>query len=711
MSLLAPLYFFGALAVGLPILFHLIRRHPRGEIEFSSLMFLRPSPPRLTRRSRLDNWLLLLIRALVLTLLAAAFARPFLRSVASLEAELPGRRLVLLIDTSASLQRAGLWQQSLDKARDVIADLQPADRLAIVSFDREPKTLLGFEQSSQLTPAQLKTTAGNLLRDLSPSWQRTELGRAISYAADLALAYEPEDDTEAGLERADDSARVSASGPAQMVLITDMQSGGHMESLQSYAWPKDLRLDVRQVTTTAKTNASAQILVATPELEADQRRVRVRVANSADASESRFSIGWSGDELSAGSAMELPVQVPPGQSRVVRLPIPTPGTTSLLLRGDDHSFDNVRYIVSPQPISMSLLYLGDVVADPRDNPFHYLQLVPLSNQRRTVSVEAISEDKLVEVPDPKQVPLILLAKSVSQPVATRLRDYVESGGRLLVLFADQKGSDSLAENLNQIASSELAVNEADVDDYVMLSRIDFAHPVFETMADPQFNDFSKIRFWSHRKITNLADGWEVIVDFEDGDPALVEQEMGEGRLLVLTAGWQPEASQLALSSKFIPLVFSLFQPNQRSTAADRYTVGEPIDFLPSETATITTPAKTAFDFQSPDDLDGIDQPGVYQYTDGEVSRSFAVNLDDAESRTDPLDEDEFERLGVILGKNLTAEQAIADQRQLRDRELERQQKIWQWLLVAALGLLAVEIWLAAKWSRRRGDDVSELAEV
>ena len=106
MSLLAPLYFLGALAVGLPILFHLIRRQPKGQVEFSSLMFLRPTPPRLTRRSRLDNWLLLLLRALALMLLAAAFARPFLRSVAVSDQELPGRRIVLMVDTSASMQRA-----------------------------------------------------------------------------------------------------------------------------------------------------------------------------------------------------------------------------------------------------------------------------------------------------------------------------------------------------------------------------------------------------------------------------------------------------------------------------------------------------------------------------------------------------------------------------------------------------------------------------
>ena len=79
------MYILGALAIAAPILFHLIRRTPRGEVPFSSLMFLAPSPPRLTRRSRLDNILLLLLRAAALALLAFAFARPFLREGARLD--------------------------------------------------------------------------------------------------------------------------------------------------------------------------------------------------------------------------------------------------------------------------------------------------------------------------------------------------------------------------------------------------------------------------------------------------------------------------------------------------------------------------------------------------------------------------------------------------------------------------------------------------
>src|SRR5438876_3043891 len=79
MSFLAPLFLLGALAVALPVVFHLIRRTSKEKITFSSLMFLQPTPPRVTRRNRLENIFLLFLRCLVLCFLALGFARPFLQ--------------------------------------------------------------------------------------------------------------------------------------------------------------------------------------------------------------------------------------------------------------------------------------------------------------------------------------------------------------------------------------------------------------------------------------------------------------------------------------------------------------------------------------------------------------------------------------------------------------------------------------------------------
>lgn len=709
MSLLAPLYFLGALAISLPIIFHLIRRRPKGQVEFSSLMFLRPTPPRLTRRSRLDNWPLLLIRALALLLLAAAFARPFVRSVALSDAELPGRRLMLVVDTSASMQRDGLWQQALDHANEIIDDLQPADRLAIVSFDSTPKSQLSFQQSSEMTPEQRKTAARNALRDLAPTWHHSETGRALSFAGDLAVSYEVEDPTATrigDIDQPEDAiATPRGTGPAQMILISDLQSGSELESLQVYAWPKDLRLDVRKVVAQRRTNASATILQTEADLDEPDDRVRVRVTNSEDATDSRFRVRWiGGSDSNTRNRTELPVQVPPGQSRVVRMPLPEPGVTELQLTGDDHSFDNQHYIVSPEAEELSLWQLGSDSSDPRESLLYYLQRIPLNNPYRTVAVERIDQQALIETPDPKKVPLIVLSQAVEDAAATRLREFVAAGGRLLAVVTETGAvggeSDALIRTVNHIASSALEVTEADVDDYVMWSRIDFTHPIFAPMADPKFNDFTKIRFWNHRTISNLTEDWNVIASFDDGDPAMIETSIDQGRLIVLSTGWQPTASQLAMSTKFIPLVFSLFEAGGGGAASDRYEVGGRLDFEPSETATITTPAGTEVAFKERADQEAVDQPGIYRFTDEESDRRFAVNLKESESHTAPFSEDQLERFGVTLGKNITTAEARENQRQLRDRELESEQKMWQWLLVAALVMLGLETLLGMLWTRR-----------
>ena len=118
MSLLAPLYILGALAIALPVLFHLIRRTPQGRQDFSSLMFLDPSPPRITKRSRLNNVLLLILRATALALLAFAFARPFFKQSATADvSHSQGKRVALLVDTSASMRRGDLWRRRPDKPR------------------------------------------------------------------------------------------------------------------------------------------------------------------------------------------------------------------------------------------------------------------------------------------------------------------------------------------------------------------------------------------------------------------------------------------------------------------------------------------------------------------------------------------------------------------------------------------------------------------
>src|SRR5687768_4823027 len=145
MGILAPLYLAGLAVLTLPLLLHLVRRTPKGRKEFSSLMFLSPSPPRLTRRSRLDQILLLLMRLAALALLAFAFSRPFVRQSRVLVLEdLPQRRVAIVIDASASMRRGDLWKQAIAQAEKDLAELGPHDEVALYSFADRLQTVVPF---------------------------------------------------------------------------------------------------------------------------------------------------------------------------------------------------------------------------------------------------------------------------------------------------------------------------------------------------------------------------------------------------------------------------------------------------------------------------------------------------------------------------------------------------------------------------------------
>ena len=77
MSFLAPLFLLGLAALAIPVLVHLTHRQRREPVAFPSLMFLRRVEFRTTKRQRIRNWLLFLLRVLGVILLALAFSRPF----------------------------------------------------------------------------------------------------------------------------------------------------------------------------------------------------------------------------------------------------------------------------------------------------------------------------------------------------------------------------------------------------------------------------------------------------------------------------------------------------------------------------------------------------------------------------------------------------------------------------------------------------------
>ncbi|MEK6259487.1 MAG: BatA domain-containing protein [Planctomycetota bacterium] len=692
MTPLAPLYLLGALAVVGPILFHLWRRTPRGRREFSTLMFLTQSPPRVTSRSRIEHWLLLLLRGAVICLLALAFARPLWRAPITEPEQASDEELIaVLVDTSASLRRDGAWSDLMRQVNEHVSKLPAKATVGLFRFDDRWSALADFSELKSLEPAARGEVVRARLNELKPNWGGTNLGEALVRTA-------------SALQEAQTNRALPAK--LRILLASDLPAGANLDALRGFEWPGDLRVEPLVARASSPSNAGLQLVERNLDLGDDL--LRVRVTNSADARKESFSLRWEGADAAA-----VPVYVPPGQSRVIVPPKRLDGTvsTALILTGDDHDFDNKVHVAQARTETKLVVYCGTDKPDDPEGLRFYLEGVFAASRRYRIEMTGWRDT--LSTTKTERPSLVVLVEPEADAGAFVTSHLAQGGAVLIAARSPNYGTASL----KQCGLDEVSLTEATVRRDAMLGDIDFEHSLFAPFAESQFSDFTGIRFWKHRTLAanakaedgqagSLPHGGRTLARFDDGAPAFVEFPSGKGRVWLMTAGWHPIDSQLARSSKFPPLMFRMLE--QASGAVSRpesVPVGSSIPWpkssgeaashgtvrLPDGRAVTDLPLDTAFVETG--------QPGLYGLEVEGRSDTVAVNLAADESRTAPLPMEQLESLGVRFG---TAERpedlrrAKDRERQLQLVELEQTQKLWRWGLLAVIGLLLIETWLAGR---------------
>ena len=138
-----PWAWLGLAAVALPVLIHLLGRGHARVQPFPSLRFLERSKLLPTRRTRIHDWLLLLVRAGILAAAVAALAQPWFAS--DERARAVGSTLVraILVDTSASMRRASGNESAVAVARRDAQRLAAEARASLVVESNDVTRELG----------------------------------------------------------------------------------------------------------------------------------------------------------------------------------------------------------------------------------------------------------------------------------------------------------------------------------------------------------------------------------------------------------------------------------------------------------------------------------------------------------------------------------------------------------------------------------------
>ena len=187
MAFLNPLFLFGLLAAGIPLIIHLWNRRRVVTIDFSSLMFLTAAHRENARRFQLRQLLILFLRMLIVALIALALARPFLTlglPIASVRARTD---LVIVLDNSYSMAYQDIDGVRFEKAKtlatDILNTLRHGDSAALILMSDIPKPVF-----RQLTPDVESVT--ETIKDTEVSYRTTNVQPSIELAHEILAESE-----------------------------------------------------------------------------------------------------------------------------------------------------------------------------------------------------------------------------------------------------------------------------------------------------------------------------------------------------------------------------------------------------------------------------------------------------------------------------------------------------------------------------------------
>ena len=187
MAFLNPLFLFGLLAAGIPLIIHLWNRRRVVTIDFSSLMFLVAAHRENARRFQLKQLLILLLRMAIIALIALALARPFLTlglPIASVRAKTD---IVIVLDNSYSMAYQDVDGIRFEKAKalaiNILETLRHGDSAALILMSDIPNPIF-----RQLTPDLRSVTAA--INDATVSYRATNVQPSLELAHEILAESE-----------------------------------------------------------------------------------------------------------------------------------------------------------------------------------------------------------------------------------------------------------------------------------------------------------------------------------------------------------------------------------------------------------------------------------------------------------------------------------------------------------------------------------------
>ena len=517
MGFLAPWFLAGALAVGLPVWLHLLRKHKTTPLPFSSLMFFEKRTQSSIKHRRLRYLLLFSLRTLLILLIVLAFARPFIQQ------HIPPRTraneiTVLAIDNSMSMRAGTRLADAKAAAKSLVSSLRPGERAEVLEFGSRVQVL------SEVTDDHSSLNAA--IDSVESSDSRTsfaELSRSVrSIAQSLKL-------------------------PVTMHLFSDMQQTGMPSNFNDLRLNADVKLETHPVVTKEQPNFTVENVVA-PRRVFDNKKTRVLATIAGfggQKSVHTVSLALNGRTVESKS-----VEVPEiGRATVEFLSLDVPyGRNKGEVRvdsGDSLPADDVFYFSIERADPRPALFVHD--GDSNGGLLYFKTALEAAGQS-AFDVNQATTDQTANV-SPSKYAFVVLADVASVPPAfeNQLRDYVRGGGSVLIAL----GRHSLSAGGKVPVTGERIIDARysgrEGDRFQVATWLDSSYP--SILKNDRWDDVKFLR-----AIRVDPGGARVAAKLSDQTPLLLDEQMGEGHVVVFTSTFDNIDNDFPLHSSFVAFV-------------------------------------------------------------------------------------------------------------------------------------------------------------
>jgi len=520
----------------LPVVFHLILKRKRRTVVFSTLMFFRRIHPKLNSRRKLRHWLLLLTRVLLIALLLLALSRPKFVTSMGLAGDVS---VVAVVDNSGSMSAPSSLDDGRTKlecavegARRLVSTLEKGSQAAVVPLVDDPA----------LRVVASLTSDKKLLLD----------------GLDQIGPTEATGDAHGAVARASKLLRAGPAGAGAVHVFTDLQrtewgqdakwSDTAGSPLTVYFHKIDPKTgDEANVSITGVQHPQERILPKQP------YEIGVALANTSDvAADIRLN---SVDSQSQRTTESIALQ--PGEDKTLTIEtVPEEAGHHWIrvwIEGDSFSADNQAGIGILCEETAKVLFVG------AQEQFGVLPLAlsPSGRGKFTGMVARFCPPEQVGETLANEDPILLVTTwNGMQRIgkeSTRLREYVEDGGGLLIvpplmsaqMVSGERLPDWLGGSIGPFRMYPQGVGLEVVD-----SRSTFWHRLYEAGRDAKLEAASLSMLYPLQLSAELSP----LLKTASGEVAVAHRKLGKGNIYVSGTAFSPRWNSLPSTGLLVVMV-------------------------------------------------------------------------------------------------------------------------------------------------------------